>query len=171
MISKPTTSDVDDLLALRKGLVRPLSWATTDHNKSPVEYGHYTVVNTETEEILEGVAVSSKWYPALGTTREKYSFNLIWHECRIFAIDYAPASAHKNKIGYGRPYFGLVVGGCHEHIWDQLGDGYCEPLSDTLISGGMEAIWSYFCERATIINNKGFTPPRTDENTGQMSWV
>ena len=99
--------------------------------------------------VSDEVWVVCQWREQNKSIPEHWTFSLFYKEERIYAIDIQPTSIHENwKAGKGRPYWGHVLDGVHEHLWDDAGYGYAEPIELPL--GRPDIVWAKFLRRANI---------------------
>lgn len=106
--------------------------------------------------IQEQSYVYCQWRPKVSEKSESWGFNLIYRGGRAYAIHIQPDSLHENKAGKGRPLFGQVISGIHEHTWSSDGDGYAEPIAVPLDKP--EVVWKMFLRRACINHGDFFHP-------------
>jgi hypothetical protein len=151
-------------MARAKSLAAPMAW-TYRHGKIDFPwFGSRTPVQfDDAPEVPEQFFVVCQWRRRGNRIPEHWVFNLLYQEARIYALHYQPTSLHENKVGRGRPFYGKVINGIHEHTWSEEGDGYAEPIN--LPEGRPDIMWRMFLKRANIVGGDFFHP---DENQPEL---
>lgn len=158
-------ADAERIVRQPKRLIRDMAWSRKLTRSNPQWMLYQTPIEVD-GRVPEGWYVIAQWRPAAGIAPEKYSFILLIEGARLYAIDVDPLGEHQNKIGRGRPYFGRIIEGPHEHLWCDEGEGYVEPFD--LSGASMDAIWELFCRRANLSPAGPFKDPDSKRGRGQM---
>ena len=159
---------VDEILKINKGLVKPIYWEEKNGNYTPQILTYYSAMDMDNQSILEGVLIRCKWMPSpIPDIKAKYDFAIFLGQHRVYALDFHWLSGHKNKIGRGLPFYNENLRGPHRHLWAESSYGYAEPLEPPILELNMEDHWKLFCDEANIIRNNDFSSPEYDFKSGQ----
>lgn len=166
-----TVDYVDRLLQTQKTVVRPMSWTRKLSNHDPgwFQFESAIALNDGAAEIPENLRIICTWRPHNGDKPATFRFGLFVGASRVYAIDVGPLDQHKNnKSGRGRPMWMKFVGGIHEHLWSDDGDGY--GYAEKIELNGIEDIesaWSIFLSKAGLNNSHKFSHPDKAIQSGQ----
>lgn len=109
--------------------------------------------------VSDEVWVVCQWRDKNKNIPEHWTFSLFYNDERIYAIDIQPTGIHENnKAGRGRPYWGQEIDGIHEHLYDDGGYGYAEPIA--VPADRPDIVWSMFLSRANIEKGQFFHPDK-----------
>ncbi len=143
-----------------------MAWSPKLDRVSPQWFAYETALESEEGFVLEGIIVRAQWSPGMHERPEQYSLGLHSGSARIYAIDVNPLGQHKNNSGEGRPQFGQLISGIHEHSWSQDGYGYAEDLDIAGITD-LAVAWREFLIRTNVEFPYEFVHPDASRNLGQ----
>lgn len=137
----PTAQDVQALLALpNKQTIRSFAWTQQASGHLPKIHLFESAIQVG-PQVQEGLRLRASYRGAKNITRgqahvslpEKFECALLWHQCRIAALDTNPVQRHFNKVGTGLPFFNQTLPhATHRHIWTGQ-YGYAEPVEPPLL--------------------------------------
>jgi hypothetical protein len=157
-----TQADAQAVIDRYKVLATDMAWTSKRGKK---EWGwlsaRMSIQFADEFAISDEVWVVCQWRDKGKRIPEHWTYSLFYKEERIYAIDIQPTSIHENdKAGKGRPYWDQEIDGIHEHLWDDGGYGYAEPIEAPL--GQPDVVWKMFLSRANIDPGGEFVHP--DQN-------
>lgn len=153
-------AEVNFFLSVKKSAISVIDWRP-GISKKDAQWWKWDSAIEVGGMVSEGTRIIVQRRSATGAALEKFSCLLLYQTERVYSIDYAPDGQHTNKVGKGRPYYGMRIGpGTHEHTWSDEGDGYAEPISDFK---DFATLFAHFCAKTNIEVAGGYRPPPSQQ--------
>jgi len=123
-------------------------WKSKDKNRRPPTFECKFVLHGP-EGVMEDVFVNLRYKESvLPGVPDTFNASLFFRLQRIVSLDENGARGHTNRVGVGRPYFGMRIGHPHLHqpVQDCTDSGYAEPIN----AKTTQERWEIFLKKSGI---------------------
>lgn len=148
--------EVNRIMQVQKTTTSNMVWKCDDDSKRIQYKGALQIISGESKDkmmLISNYVIPFSQFPAT------FNLSFLYKGRRVYAIDIEEKNRrHKNIVGLGRKYHQKIIYGSHIHTWSHDGQGYAEPLQESL-ADDPESIWQIFESQTNIVIRGGFIHP------------